>query len=203
MQRVIVVAPQQFQVIRRSVKKTDKHDAAALALFLPKDLLPEARVKDARYQQLHSLCATRDQLVKLKTSLIGKVHGILTQYGIKEKREKLTTHKRLQTALKHEVSTAEQIELRVIVEQVEHLNGSIKKLEGAIQDAAKGLPGYEGLTSIKGIGERSAAVFLRSLAISRILPGPINSRRTWASYHVWRRVTRRPRPGVLPSAAPS
>jgi transposase len=43
--RVVVIAPWQFEVIRRSVKKTYKHDARAIALFLSKDRLPEARVK--------------------------------------------------------------------------------------------------------------------------------------------------------------
>src|SRR6266545_6275943 len=40
---VVIVNPNQFEVIRKSVKKTDRHDAHALALFLSKELLPEAR----------------------------------------------------------------------------------------------------------------------------------------------------------------
>src|SRR5437870_6795650 len=43
----VIVNPNQFEVIRKSVKKTDRHDARALALFLSKQLLPEARLKDA------------------------------------------------------------------------------------------------------------------------------------------------------------
>ena len=49
--RVVVIAPWQFEVIRRSVKKTDHHDARAIAFFLSKDMLPEARfarVKNTR-----------------------------------------------------------------------------------------------------------------------------------------------------------
>ena len=34
--RVVVIAPTHFDVIRRSVKKTDKNDAKAIALFLSK-----------------------------------------------------------------------------------------------------------------------------------------------------------------------
>lgn len=158
--RVVTVAPQSFQVIRKSVKKTDKNDAAALAFFLSKDMLPEARNKDERYQQLHSLCATRDQMVKLKTSLIGKVHGILNRHGIKEKRERLTTKKGLASTLEHEFAPVVQAELTVITEQVEHLNAGIKKLETSMTEAAKILPGFDGLVSIKGVGERSAAILL-------------------------------------------
>ena len=43
---VVAVAPNQFQVISHSVKKTDPNDARNLALYLAKDLLPEVRMKD-------------------------------------------------------------------------------------------------------------------------------------------------------------
>jgi len=62
--RVTVVNPYQFEVIRRSVKKTDKNDSKTLALFLSKDMLPEARMKTKENAQLHSLATTRDKLVK-------------------------------------------------------------------------------------------------------------------------------------------
>ena len=37
---VAIIAPWQFEVTRRSVKKTDKHDARAIAFFLSKGMLP-------------------------------------------------------------------------------------------------------------------------------------------------------------------
>lgn len=36
-------SPGQFEVVRRSVNKTDKHDARAIAFFLSKGMLPEAK----------------------------------------------------------------------------------------------------------------------------------------------------------------
>jgi transposase len=44
--RVVIVNPSQFEVIRKSVKKTERHDARALARFLSKDLLLEACLKE-------------------------------------------------------------------------------------------------------------------------------------------------------------
>jgi len=75
--RVVVVDPHQFKVIRKSVKKTDKHDARTLAFFLSKDMLPEARMKSKENAQLHSLAGTRDKLVKQRTALINKIHNVL------------------------------------------------------------------------------------------------------------------------------
>ena len=54
-------------------------------------MLPEARIKSDEHMQLSSLITTRDQLVKLRVSLIGKVHGMFVRHGLKVKREVLTS----------------------------------------------------------------------------------------------------------------
>lgn len=159
--RVVVIAPWQFEVIRRSVKKTDKHDARAIALFLSKDMLPEARVKSEEHIQLSSLITTRDQLVRLRVSLIGKVHGMFVRHGLKIKREVLTSKIGfIREVENHDWSLLECAELEVIHTQLQSLHIGIKQLEKDITAYAKNLPGYENLISIKGIGPLSAAVML-------------------------------------------
>jgi transposase len=159
--RIAVIAPWQFVVIRRSVKKTDRHDARSIAFFLSKDMLPEARQKSEAQTQLSSLIATRDQLVSLRVSLLGKVHGLFVRHGLKVKREALTS----QAGFKRHVascqwSALEQVELNVISDQLGSLHDSIKRLEKGIAAAAKTLPGYDNLISIKGVGPLSAAIML-------------------------------------------
>ncbi len=83
---IVVVAPGQFDVIRRSVNKTDKNDARALAFFLSKGMLPRARVKEKAHREVASLVETRDRLVKLRTVLLNKIHGLLNAQGIKIKK---------------------------------------------------------------------------------------------------------------------
>lgn len=158
---VVVIAPWQFEVIRRSVKKTDKHDARAIALFLSKDMLPEARIKSEEHIQLSSLITTRDQLVRLRVSLIGKVHGMFVRHGLKIKREVLTSKAGFAREVdKHDWTALEQAELIVIKGQLHSLHVGIKQLEKDITVFAKTLPGYDNLISIKGIGPLSAAVML-------------------------------------------
>jgi transposase len=53
-----------------------------------------------------------------------------------------------------------QLELRVLVAQVRTLSDSIGELEEQLEEEAQLLPGYENLTSIKGIGMLSATVLL-------------------------------------------
>ena len=158
--KVVVVDPNQFEVIRRSVRKTDKHDARTLALYLSKDMLPEARMKTRKNAQLHSLASTRDKLVKQRTALINKIHNVLNSYGIKFKKETLGTEKGLQSIWAYDWDTIVQIELEVLAEQIRFLHKSIKKLDDQMIDQGKKLKGHKNLSSIKGIGDRSATVLL-------------------------------------------
>lgn len=158
--KVIVVDPNQFEVIRRSVRKTDKRDARTLALYLSKDMLPEARMKTRKNAQLHSLAGTRDKLVKQRTALINKIHNVLNSYGIKFKKESLCAEKGLKSALAFDWDTIVRIELEVLVEQIRCLNKSIKTLDDHMIEQGKKLKGHKNLASIKGIGDRSATVLL-------------------------------------------
>jgi len=158
--KVIVVDPNQFEVIRKSVRKTDKHDARTLALYLSKDMLPEARMKSRKNAQLHSLAGTRDKLVKQRTALINKIHNVLNSYGIKFKKESLCTEKGLKSALAFDWDTIVRIELEVLVEQIRGLNKSVKTLDDQMIDQGSKLKGHKNLASIKGIGDRSATVLL-------------------------------------------
>lgn len=158
--RVVVVDPHQFKVIRKSVKKTDKHDAKTLAFFLSKDMLPEARIRSKKNAQLHSLAGTRDKLVKQRTALINKIHNVLNGHGIKYKKETLSTEKHLQEVLSFNWDAIVRVELEVLAEQIRSLTGSIKKLDDQMTEHGKELKGFDNLVSIKGIGERSATVLL-------------------------------------------
>jgi len=162
--RVVVIAPWQFAVIRQSVKKTDKNDARAIAFFLSKDMLPESRIKKADHTQLASLIQTRDQLVRLRVSLINKVHGLLNRHGRKVKKEKLTTQKGFEITVKaYTWDKLEQIEIEIIAEQLASLRNSLAKLEKEIVEFAKGVPGFNNLISIKGIGSLSAAILISTI----------------------------------------
>jgi len=161
--RVVIVNPREFKVIRSSVKKTDKNDARALAYFLSKDMLPEARRKSQQHQKVGSLSQTRDKFVKSRTYFMNKVHGILNTCGIKLKKESLGTEKGLQRVLSHQVDEISQFEVEVLVDQIRVLNESIKKLDKKLIEAGSQLKGHKNLVSIKGVGERSAAILLSAI----------------------------------------
>ena len=158
--RVEVVNPSQFRVIRDSVKKTDKHDSELLALFLSKGLLPKVRQKAELQAQLKSLAQTRDKLVKLRTTLKNKLHNILNAHGIVTKREAFSSKKGLRKVLEYDLDPTAHLELEVIVEQIEHLNEGIAKIDREIEDRGSRLKGFDNLISISGIGKKSATILL-------------------------------------------
>lgn len=158
--KVVVVDPNHFEVIKRSTKKTDAHDAQLLALFLSKGLLPEARMKDKATAQIQSLAQTRDKLVKLRTTLINKLHGIHTAYGRTSRKEAYSRESGLQEVLVQSWEPLVAVEIEVVVGQIRSLNGGIKRLEEEMAQQGRQQKGHVNLLSIKGIGEKSATILL-------------------------------------------
>lgn len=158
--KVVVVNPSQFEVIRKSVKKTDRHDARTLAFFLSKAMLPESRLKEPAHAQLNSVAQTRDKLVKLRTTLLNKIHALHVAAGIKSKKSSFSSARGLRMALERSWDELTHAELEVIVSQIRSLNDGIKRLERQLSEYGRQVNGHRNLTSIKGIGDKSAAVLL-------------------------------------------
>ena len=161
--RIVVVNPRKFQVIRKSVSKTDKNDARALAFFLSKDMLPETRLRSAAEAELGSLVHTRDVLVKQRTMLINKIHALHMRHGVKLKKEGLASRKRLRALDLSQFTPLEQVELGALRDQATSLSQTLAQLDREIEKAASGLKGFEEISSIKGIGPRSAAILLAGI----------------------------------------
>jgi transposase len=159
-ERVVVVNSSEFDVIRRSVKKTDRNDAEALALFLSKGLLPEVRMKDKLHAELASLTQTRDTLVKQRTALKNKINNVMAARGLSPRREQLSSEKGLRAVEALPLSPIVMAEVRALTGQIRSLNQTISDLEKTIKSEGEKLPGHKNLKSIKGIGDTSATILL-------------------------------------------
>jgi transposase len=131
--------------------------------FLSKGLLPEVRMKDEVHARIASLAQTRDKLVKLRTTLKNNVNNLLAARGILMRKESLASEKGLAQVLASPVSELERMELEILVVEIRHLNESIKKMETLLREQGPKLPGWENLTSIKGIGDTGATVLLSTI----------------------------------------
>lgn len=158
--RLVVVNPNQFKLISRSVKKTDKNDAKRLAEYLEKDMLPEVRMKDEIHAKVASLTQTREKLVQLRTVLKNKINNLCSSQFINLKREELSSEKGLRKVLSYHFDVVCDVELRVMVDQIRSLNKSIDELNKAIEENGSDIDGFENLKSIKGIGSKGSATLL-------------------------------------------
>lgn len=158
--RVVLVNPREFEVVKNSCKKTDKNDAINLAKFLKADLLPEVRAKKEAAEKVQSLVNTRTKLVRLKTGLINKIHGLYVSRGRKLRRASLASERGLAKVWQAEWSEIERMELEIIIEQIRSLKISIKKLEKVIGEQSAKMKGFENLQTIAGIGDLSAGILL-------------------------------------------
>ena len=161
--RIVVVNPRQFTVIQKSVKKTDRNNARALAFFLSKDMLPETRLKSTAQAELSLVVQKRDLLVKQRTMLLNKFHAMFVRRGMKLKKESLASKKRLRGLDLNQFKALEQAELDVLRNQAFVLTETLSRLDRIIEEAAAAMAGFEELTSITGIGPRSAAVLLAEI----------------------------------------
>jgi transposase len=119
------------------VKKTDRKDAQALALYLEKDLLPEVRMKPKQNRELMHLAETRDLLVKQRSALKGKINNLLAMQGIELKREALSSKIAPARVLALPVSGMVQLELRILVEQIRALSESIAELDERLEGVGR------------------------------------------------------------------
>ena len=159
-EKVVVVNPNQFEVIRKSVKKTDRHDARALALFLSKQMLPLARMKTEQASEINSLATTRDKLVKLRTTLVNKLHALCRAQGRSSRKSQFLSKKGLRAVIGQEWSVTQRVEVEVITSQIGSLNEGINRLDQQLAESGQQLEGHKNLVSIKGIGPRAAAILL-------------------------------------------
>ncbi len=158
--RVVIVNPREFEVIKQSVKKTDKQDALSLARFLAVDMLPEVRARSERAETVQRINETRSKLVRLKTALLNKIHALAVSTGRKLKKESLASERGLEKVLSFEWTASERVELEIIIEQIRSLKVGIGKLDKVLEEQSKQLSGFENIITVTGIGARSAGVLL-------------------------------------------
>ena len=140
------------------MKKTDRADAAVLAEFSSKQMLPTVRQKTDEQAEVQSLCSLRTNLVEMRTTLFNRMHSIVISSGRQEAKRSVKSNLGRKRLLGQHWSELERVQLEIISGQIEDLDKAIGKAEEAIAEAGEKLAGYANLLTIKGIGSQSAAL---------------------------------------------
>lgn len=149
---VVVINSLKFKVINESVKKTDRHDAATIAEFLEKDMLPEAWLCDEKTEGLRRLLKTRSALVRARVTIQNQIHGMLVSLGMEDKKAGLQSKRGRQEILDALNSAGYGLEVHALIETIDILNERVKMLEQQIAKKVREDRDVQLLRTIPGCG---------------------------------------------------
>jgi transposase len=153
---VVVINTLKFKVVNESVNKTDKHDAATIAEFLAKELLPESRLCSEASEQLRRLLKVRTTLVRTGVVVKNQIHALLTGYGMKDTKASLQSKRGRQRVLDALKETANGLVVQPLFETIDQLEQNVKQIEDELEKLTVGDRMVERLETIPGCGKISA-----------------------------------------------
>ena len=149
---VTVINTLKFKIVNESVKKTDKHDAATIAEFLEKDMLPESHLCTRESEQMRRLLKVRTTLVRAEVVVKNQIHALLVAEGKEDRKASLQSKKGRQEALDALNQWENGLEAQPLVDTIEALAGNVKGIEVSLGKLTGGDRAVELLQTIPGCG---------------------------------------------------
>jgi transposase len=153
---VVVINPLKFKVVTESVKKTDKHDAATIAEFLAKDMLPESKLCSEESEQLRRLLKVRTALVRTRVVVKNQIHSLLTGMGMKDTKASLQSKRGRQRALDALKERENGLVVQPLFKTIDRLGEDVKEIEAELEKLTAGDRMVELLQTIPGCGKIGA-----------------------------------------------
>jgi len=153
---VVVINTLKFKVINESVKKTDKHDAATIAEFLSKDMLPESKLCSEASEQLRRLLKVRSTLVRARVTVKNQIHGLLVSMGLEDTRASLQSKRGRQRILDTLAGAVNGLVVQPLFETIDRLSENVKAIESEIEKLVSNDKVVELLQTIPGCGPITA-----------------------------------------------
>jgi transposase len=161
--KVIVAHAQKVQLITKSNRKDDRHDARTLARLarIDPELLGPVRHRSAQAQIHLTVIRARAELVRARTALVNAARGLVKSYG--QRLPKCGTQQ-----VSRELGAGLHAELREVLEpllkEIESLNERIQEYEVRMEKIAKeSYPQVELLKQVKGVGTQIALTYVLTL----------------------------------------
>lgn len=139
-----------------STKKNDANDAATLAFYLYKEMLPEAHLCDQTSEEIRRMLKTRTILVRTSVRIKNQIHGMMLGYGIETKATQLQSKKKRQELFNdlanHEFSKFTAPSLKMMLDILDNLAVQINKIEKQLLEMTKEDEDVPLLMTVPGIG---------------------------------------------------
>src|ERR1700675_4565013 len=161
---VLVAHAQKVQLISKSNRKDDRHDARTLARLarIDPELLGPVRHRSAKAQIHLTVIRARAELVSARTALVNAARGWAKSYG--ERLPKCGTYQ-----VSRELAAGLSAELREVLEpllkEIESLNERIKEYDERMEKIAQEVyPEVSLLKQVKGVGTQIALTYVLTIA---------------------------------------
>ena len=168
-------AMQQYDGLKHA---DDKSDGFFLAELLRLDILPTGNICDRAVRPVRDLLRRRRGLVQKRTSLIlslKSLHTRLTGRDLGTGRIKAMEPQEAEKLFEH---PADRLITRLDLQLVEQLGRSIGQIEAMILARVKGLPNYQALQTMPGVGK----ILGLTITLETVDPGRFASPGDYASY---------------------
>src|SRR6478752_6476577 len=160
---VIVAHAQKVELITKSNRKDDRHDARTLARLarIDPELLGPVRHRSAKAQIHLTVIRARAELVSARTALVNAARGLVKSFG--ERLPKCGTQQ-----VSRELAAALSTELRDVLEpllkEIESLNERIQECDERMEKIAKEVyPEVCLLKQVKGVGTQIALTYVLTI----------------------------------------
>jgi transposase len=160
---VLVAHAQKVQLITKSNRKDDRHDARTLARLarIDPELLGPVRHRSAKAQIHLTVIRARAELVSARTALVNAARGLVKSYG--QRLPKCGTQQ-----VSRELAADLNAEMREVLEpllrEIESLNERIQEYDARMEKIAKeSYPQVERLKQVKGVGTQIALTYVLTL----------------------------------------
>jgi transposase len=160
---VIVAHAQKVQLITKSNRKDDRHDARTLARLarIDPELLGPVRHRSAQAQIHLTVIRARAELVRARTALVNAARGLVKSFG--QRLPKCGTQQ-----VSWDLAAALSTELRDVLEplfkEIESLNARIREYDERMEKIAKEVyPEVSLLKQVKGVGTQIALTYVLTI----------------------------------------
>ena len=160
---VIVAHAQKVELITKSNRKDDRHDARTLARLVRFDpeLLGPVRHRSAKAQIHLTVIRARAELVSARTALVNAARGLVKSFG--ERLPKCGTYQ-VNEKLAEGLSAELRDVLVPLLRQIESLNEPIKEYDERMEKIAKEVyPETSLLQQVKGVGTQIALTYVLTI----------------------------------------
>src|SRR5580692_10240182 len=160
---VLVAHAQKVELISKSNRKDDRHDARTLARLarIDPELLGPIRHRSAKAQIHLTVIRARAELVSARTALVNAARGLAKSYG--ERLRKCGTQQ-VSRELAAELSVELPEVLEPLLQEVESLNERIKQYDARMEKIAQEVyPEVFLLKQVKGVGTQIALTYILTI----------------------------------------